>query len=82
MSVALIACGFDGKYVSFRLGVVKPLHVAAVDYAGCYEREGKQWYATYDLYGRNLDHERFPTKYQWQATKDPVCCQIACRGRC
>ena len=48
MSVALIACGFDGKYVSFRLGVVKPLHVAAVDYAGCYEREGKQWYATDD----------------------------------
>ena len=41
MSVALIACGVEGKYGFFSIRVVKVLHVPAVDYTGCYERESE-----------------------------------------
>ena len=37
-----------GEQVTPFVQMVKPLHIPAVDYAGCYQRKSKQWYAAND----------------------------------
>ena len=37
-----------GEQVTPFAQMVKPLHIPAVDYAGCYQRESQQWYAAND----------------------------------